>query len=471
MITIQPKKAEILMEPELKQKTEDCAIPQVAEAVKVHRIGSEQQRLRPTNETPLLERILGRENLKRAYERVVSNKGSGGVDGKGVDDLKAILWDRWAETKEQLQAGTYKPDPIRRVLIDKPDGGKRKLGIPTVLDRLIQQAIAQQLSLVYNKGFSKWSYAYRPGRNAHQAIKQALRYMGSKRVYIICIDLSQFFDRVNHDRLMKRLSDKVSDRRVLSLIRKYLQAGVLSEGICTKQTEGTPQGGPLSPILSNIVLDELDKELENRGHKFVRYADDISIFVKSRKSAERVYASISRYIEATLKLNVNTLKSKICSPEEFTLLGHGFKKYRGGYQCCVSAKSIRRFKGKVREITRKTSPITLDERLEQLTILFRGWINYFKLCWMHEMLSKLDNWIRDRLRYCIWKSWKRIRTRIRNLRKLGIGMVESIRWGCTRKGGWRICKSQVLHVTLTNERLQKRGYQSLVGIYEHLPTC
>jgi RNA-directed DNA polymerase len=435
----------------------------------VHRIRSEQQI--QTRETPMLEKILSRENLKSAYHRVVTNKGAGGIDGIEVKDLKPLLWENWATTKELILEGKYQPQAIRRAWIDKPDGGKRKLGIPTVLDRMIQQAISQQLTLVYDRKFSNSSYAYRPGRNAHMAVKQALRYMGGKRDYIICIDLSQFFDRVNHDRLMQRLTEQVHDKRVLSLIRKYLQAGEMSEGLCRKQIEGTPQGGPLSPILSNIVLDELDKELESRGHKFVRYADDISIFVKSMKAAERVYESITIYIESRMKLKVNPKKSCICRPEGLTILGHGFKKYRGGYQCCVSPKSVRRFKDKVKTITRKTSPLTLDERFERLSQLFRGWINYFKLCWMRDMVSSLDNWIRDRLRYCIWKSWKRIRTRIRNLRRLGISITQSIRWGCTRKGGWRICKSQVMHVTVTNERLQQRGYQSLVSIYDGLPAC
>lgn len=441
-----------------------------AETAKVHQSREKQQSVR-SHERTLLESILSRDNLKNAYRRVFQNKGSGGVDGRGVEDLKPMLWEQWENIRQQLESGSYQPRAIRRVMIDKPGGGKRKLGIPTVMDRFIQQAISQQLMHMYDRTFSRSSYAYRPGRNAHMAIQQAKRYMGSKRNFIICIDLAQFFDRVNHDRLMHRLSLRITDKNVLRLIRRYLQAGELQHGVCIKQEEGTPQGGPLSPVLSNIVLDELDKELEKRGHKFVRYGDDIRIFMFSRKAAERVYSGITGFIEDHMKLRVNHSKSCICSPEELTLLGHGFKRYRGGYQCCVSQKSIGRFKAKVKALTRKTSPMSLDERFTEMTQLFRGWVNYFRLCWMRDMLSRLDNWIRDRIRYCIWKSWKRIRTRIRNLRRLGLGYADSIRWGNTRKGGWRISKSKIMHLTVTNDRLERRGLPSLVKFFDGLTTC
>jgi group II intron reverse transcriptase/maturase len=441
-----------------------------AETTQVHHYGRKQQSTASQGKT-LLDKILSRENLTSAYRQVVQNKGSGGVDGISVEGLKPLLWENWSRIKQELKEGTYEPKPILRVEIEKPDGGKRKLGIPTVMDRMIQQAISRQLMNIYDRTFSKSSYAYRPGISAHMAIRQAKRYMGSKGQYIICIDLAQFFDRVNHDRLLHRLSTRIEDKQVLRLIRKYLQSGELKDGLCSKQTEGTPQGGPLSPVLSNIVLDELDKELERRGHRFVRYADDISIFVKSRKAAERVYESITGFIENQMKLKVNREKSCISTPENLILLGHGFKKYRGGYQCCVSEKSVRRFREKVKTLTRKTSPLTLDERFEGMTQLFRGWVSYFKLCWMRDKLSRLDNWIRDRIRYCIWKSWKRIRTRIRNLMRLGLNRIDSIRWGSSRKGGWRISKSKIMHVTVTNERLEKRGLPSLVSIYDGITTC
>lgn len=413
----------------------------------------------------MLEEILSRENMTLAYRRVVTNKGCAGVDGLGVTQLKGLLSTNWRTIKAELLEGIYKPHPVKQVEIPKAGGGKRQLGIPTVTDRLIQQAISQELSKHYDSGFSRNSYGFRPGKSSHQAIKQAQQYLNEGYTYIVDLDLEKFFDKVNHDYLMHLLSQKIQDKRVLKLIRKYLQSRVMQGGLLHLKREGTPQGGPLSPLLSNILLDKLDKELEHRGHNFVRYADDCSIYLKSQKASERVLQSITRFIEEKLKLKVNQTKSGIRRPIEMQLLGYSFYYDQEGYQLRIAPKSYERFKGKVKQLTKKTQPLSTRKRLEGLNALTTGWVNYFKLAKAKGKLRSLDSWIRRRLRYCIWHQWSRIRTRYRALVRLGASHYNAIRWAKTRKGGWRIANSLILKRTLTNAWLKTTGYISLIELY------
>jgi len=412
-----------------------------------------------------IESIVSQRNLQIAYERVVSSRGASGVDGMEVDELGEYLKGNWEGTKTKILSGKYKPSIIRRVSIGKPDGGIRHLGIPTVLDRMIQHCISQELAKYYDSSFSQSSYGFREGRNCHQAVSQALDYVNDGYTYMVSIDLSKFFDRVHHDRLMGKLMKSIKDKAVLRLIRGYLKSGIMTEGVIIKPLEGTPQGGNLSPILSNIVLDELDKELENRKHKFVRYADDISIFVRSRRAGERVIQSVSNWIEQELRLKVNTEKSGVFHCNKGGLLGYGFYKTSKKYSLRVSRNSLKRFKTKLRELTNRSWSISMDDRLEKERQIIQGWINYYGLARCKNHMISLDSWLRRRFRQIIWKSWKLPRTKLRNLRKLGISNEEARKWANTRRGSWRSSKSATLHVAISNERLEKRGYRSLVSYY------
>lgn len=413
----------------------------------------------------MLEEILSRKNMTLAYKQVITNKGCAGVDGVGVTHLKSLLDTNWIRIKAELLEGSYQPQPVKQVDIPKPFGGERHLGIPTVMDRLIQQAISQELSKHYDRGFSRNSYGFRPGKSCHQALRQAQQYLNEGYRYIVDLDLEKFFDKVNHDYLMHLLSQKIQDKKLLQLIRKYLQSGVMHGGVVRPKREGTPQGGPLSPLLSNILLDKLDKELENRGHKFVRYADDCSIYVKSQRAAERVLQRITKFIEEQLKLKVNQTKSGIRRPSEMQLLGHSFYQDEEGYQPRIASKSYEHFKRKVKQLTKKTQPLSIKERLKGLNALTLGWVNYFKLAKARMKLQILDGWIRRRLRYCIWQQWSRIRTRYRALVRLGASHYNAIRWAKTRNGGWRIANSPILKRTITNARLKTAGYISLTELY------
>lgn len=413
----------------------------------------------------MLDKILSRDNMLQALKRVTSNKGASGVDGMKVDELRAFLIDRWTFIKAEILDGTYKPSPVRKVEIPKQNGGKRMLGIPTVLDRLIQQAISQVFNTVYDKGFSENSYGFRPKRSAHQAVTQAKEYLNSGNRKVIEFDLEKFFDKVNHDRLMTTIARRVSDKRLLKLIRKYLETGIMEGGIVSSRTEGTPQGSPLSPILSNIVLDELDKELERRGHKFVRYADDLSIYVRSAKSAERVKESITRFIEGKLKLKVNQTKSKISRPNDSSLLGFSFYSDKDGYQIRISDKSYQKIKEKVKKLTSRSWSISMEDRLKLLKQTTAGWVNYFKIAKCRSRLRDLDSWIRFRIRMCIWKTWKKTRTRISNLVKLGLDGFQAYMFGNTRKGVCRTAHSPILHRTLTNNYIKDLGYVTLESVY------
>ena len=417
-----------------------------------------------------LRQVLTPRNLQRAIKQVKRNKGSCGVDGIVVDELNEYFRANWTEIKLAIENGTFQPSKVLGVEIDKPDGGKRLLGIPTAIDRVIQQMIHQVLSPVYDVEFSTYSYGFRPGKNAHQAIHQALDYINSGYQDIIDLDLKSYFDVVNHDYLMSMLYRKVKDERLLRLIRKYLKAGMMLYDAEINREEGTPQGSPLSPLLSNILLNELDNELSRRGLRFIRYADDCSIFVKSKRSARRVLQGITKFIEQDLKLKVNRQKTKICRPVSYCTLGYNFvstyvKGERGKYRLRVSPNTFARMKAKVKEITRKTNPKSFSERIDELNRFMKGWINYFKYAHMSGKLSDLDWWIRNRLRYCIWHHWKKPNKRMRSLIRLGKSPGEAYAWSRSRMGGWRVACSPILGTTVTINRLKQRGYIPFIDFY------
>ena len=413
----------------------------------------------------MLEEILSKENMTIALKRVESNKGASGVDGLAVDELRPFLNAQWLFIRAEIIDGSYKPSPVKKVEIPKPNGGKRMLGVPTVLDRLIQQAISQKLNEMYDKGFSESSFGFRPNRSAHQAVKRAQEYLNAGFTEVVEFDLEKFFDKVNHDRLMKTLSRRIMDKGVLKLIRKYLESGIMEKGIVSQRIEGTPQGSPLSPILSNIVLDELDKELEARGHKFVRYADDISVYVSSRKAAERVKEKISKFIEEKLKLKVNQEKSKISRPSKSSLLGFSFYKNKDRWEIRIGDKSYLRFKDRARELTSRNRSISQEERIERLNKSIRGWINYFRIAKSQTRLRELDSWLRTRLRMCIWKTWKKVKTRMTNLVKLGLDELRAYMYANTRKQICRTAHSPILTRTLTNKYFTDLGCLSLEKAY------
>ncbi len=414
----------------------------------------------------LLERIVSSENMNKALKRVERNKGSHGIDGMQTDTLRSYLMENGKALVFEILEGRYKPKPVRKVEIPKPDGGKRGLGIPVVVDRVIQQAISQVLTEVFEPEFSEHSYGFRPNKSAHQALKQAEIYINSGYKVVVDMDLEKFFDRVNHDKLMHLISRKVTDKRVLKLIRRYLTAGIMANGICVKSKEGTPQGGPLSPLLSNIMLNELDKMLEERGHKFCRYADDCNIYVKSKRSGLRVMETVRKFLEKELRLKVNEEKSAVASPMKRKFLGYSFYFGNGKYRLRVHPKSLNRLKDKIREVTNRNVSMNFEVRLKKLIEKTRGWVNYFKLADMSKSLKEIDGWIRRRLRACIWKTWKKIRTRFTNLSKLGIDRNKAWEFANTRKGYWRISNSPILSRAITNERLVRRGYVSMSTMYQ-----
>lgn len=386
-------------------------------------------------ESGLMEAVCERGNLWLAYERVLRNKGAAGVDGIGIAEFKDHLKQHWPTIKASLLAGSYLPSPVRRVDIPKPQGGTRTLGIPTLTDRLIQQALHQVLSAIFEADFSESSYGFRPGRNAHQAVKAAKQYVAEGRRIVVDMDLEKFFDRVNHDLLMQKLSKKIDDGRVLRLIRRYLEAGMMAEGIVSPRMEGTPQGGPLSPLLSNILLTELDRELERRGHAFCRYADDCNIYVRSIQAGERVMASISRFLTDTLKLTVNAAKSAVAPPWQRKFLGYSLTWHKAP-RLRIAPTSLKRLEDKVREVLKGARGRSLTYTIAELNPVLRGWAAYFKLTETKSALEGLDGWVRHKLRCILWRQWKRPYTRARNLMKAGLTEERAFRSAFNQRGPW-----------------------------------
>lgn len=406
----------------------------------------------------LLEYILSPTNLNKAYKQVKRNDGSGGVDKMDTKLLLAYLQTHREELLTVLQEGSYKPQPVRRVEISKEDGKKRQLGIPTVVDRVIQQAITQQLTPIYERQFSEYSYGFRPKRSAHQAVKQCQNYANEGYQYVVDMDLEKFFDKVNQSKLIEVLSRTIKDGRVISLIHKYLRAGVMINGNYEETPMGVPQGGNLSPLLSNVMLNELDKELEKRELRFVRYADDCMIFCRSKRAAERVLASITKYIEEGLFLKVNREKTVVAHIKGVKFLGYGFYFNKNGCRIRTHSKSIAKMKAKIKELTSRSNGWGNERRKEALRQYITGWLNYFRLADMKNLLELTDEWFRRRLRSLIWKQWKRIKTKMRNLVKLGLPKQKSWEFANTRKGYWRIANSPILKRSITNERLTQAGY-------------
>jgi len=415
----------------------------------------------------LWDRVWERGNLHAAMKRVERNGGAPGKDGMTVEELRPYLKEHWLEIKEALYQQTYKPSPVRRVEIPKPDGGVRQLGIPSVMDRFLQQAIAQELAPLFEPLFSNHSYGFRPGRSAQQAIEQARKYAQEGHEWVVDIDLEKFFDRVNHDMLMARVARVVKDKRVLKLIRAYLTSGVMVNGVVMDTEEGMPQGGPLSPLLSNILLDDLDKELEKRGHKFVRYADDCNIYVKTQRAGERVMESVKAFLEKKLKLKVNLKKSKVDRATRVKFLGFSFYKRKGEVLIRVAARSLERFREKLRRLTKRTRSGKLEEVIEQINRYTMGWVGYFQQANTPSVYERLDQWIRRRLRQMIWKRWKRGRTRYRELVRLGVPAGRA-GLGAVGKSPWHMSKSPVVNEALSNAFLRSSGLKSIKARYQEL---
>lgn len=419
----------------------------------------------------MIKEILSRANLKKAAKQVVKNKGCAGVDKMKVSELTHHLKQYWHELQPAIENGSYRPNAVKGIYIPKPNGGKRLLGIPTVMDRMLQQAFHQVLSPMYEPEFSKYSFGFQKGKSAAQAVKLSLQYINEGFKYIVDIDLKNFFDVVNHRILMSLINRKVKDRKVMQLIGKFLKAGIMINGVVVEHENGTPQGSPLSPLLSNILLHELDKELDRRNLRYVRYADDCSIYVKSEKAAKRVMKSIIRFIEGKLKLQINQEKTKICTPLKFTILGHGFvsryeKGVKGQYQLITGQKAYNKLKQRIKEITKKTRPIKFDTMIDELNSFIRGWVNYYKQSSMWAKLREVEGWIKSRIRYFIWKQWKKPDRRMRAYIQLGRNAEDAYAWSRSRLGGWHIAQSPIMTTTVTNEVLEKRNYLSILSWFE-----
>jgi len=410
----------------------------------------------------LMEEVCARENLMTAYKRVVSNGGAPGVDGMTVEDLMPWCRDHWARTREQLLSDTYEPQPVRRVEIPKPGGkGKRMLGIPTVLDRLIQQALLQVLTPIFDPTFSDDSYGFRPGRSAHDAVKRAREHMALSHRWVVDLDLEKFFDRVNHDVLMARVVRRVKDKRVLRLIRRYLRAGMMESGVVSPRREGTPQGGPLSPLLSNILLDELDRELERRGHRFARYADDCNVYVRSRRAGERVMASLERFLQDRLRLQINRDKSAVARPWTRSFLGYTVTTHRQP-KLKVSPTSVKRLKEKLRVLFRRGRGRRLSHVCRELGIVIRGWVAYYRLSEVKASFEMLDQWLRRKLRCILWRQWKKPGIRVKKLVKRGIERARAQISANNGRGPWWNAKASHMNQAIPTSYLRKTGLLSLV---------
>src|SRR5437773_325638 len=415
----------------------------------------------PAHSERLMEEVCEYENCTQAWKRVKANKGSPGVDGMTVQQLPDYLKQQWPEIREQLLSGTYQPQPVQRVEIEKPDGGMRKLGIPTVVDRFIQQAVLQVLQKRWDPTFSDHSYGFRPKRSARQAVQQAQQYIAEGYRWVVDLDLEKFFDRVNHDRLLAAVAERVSDKRMLKLIRAFLEAGIMEDGLVSAVDEGTPQGGPLSPLLSNLVLDELDQELERRGHHFVRYADDCNIYVDSERAGQRVMESVTHFITHRLKLKVNQAKSAVARPGQRKFLGFSFTSERKPRRR-IAPKAIVRFKERIREQTCRTRGISLTQMVKEIATYLRGWLGYFGDCQTSSVLQSLESWLRRRLRSVVWKQWKHGRTRFKELRKRGVSKDLAAQTAGSAHGPWRIANSPALAIALSNAYFASLGLLPMV---------
>ena len=422
----------------------------------------------------LLERILSRENLNRAYKRVRANKGAPGIDGTTVEDALPWLREHREELLETIRKGKYRPQPVRRKEIPKPDGGVRKLGIPTVIDRIIQQAIAQQLTPIYEPLFSDLSYGYRLGRSAQDAIRKVKEYAEKGYTQAVLVDLSKYFDTLNHELLMNLLRKNIHDKRVIELIKRYLKAGVMENGLLVKTEEGSPQGGPLSPLFANIYLNEYDQEMARRGVPVIRYADDIVVLAKSKRAAERLLETTQRYLEGKLKLRMNVEKSKVVSVfaiRNFKFLGFALGKGKNGIYIRAHTKSLKKAKAKLKELISRSQGRNVRKVMERVKVYIRGWLGYFGIASMKTTMQEWDGWLRRRFRMYIWKQWKNPRTRVKNLMKLGMPQWQAYRNGNSQKGYWAVAGSGILTHTITNKRLEAAGYFEILNYYESLHLC
>jgi len=431
---------------------------------------TDRQEAREQDGADLLGSILDRDNLNRAYKQVRSNNGAPGIDGMSVEEALPWLRDNRAELLESIRQGKYQPQPVRRKEIPKPDGGVRKLGIPTVIDRLIQQAIAQKLQPIYEPLYSDGSYGYRPGRSAQQAMMKAKEYAEEGYVYVVQVDLSKYFDTLNHELLMNILREQIKDKRVIDLIKKYLKSGVMENGIVCKTEEGSPQGGPLSPMLANIYLNGFDHEMESRSVRILRYADDIVVFAKSQRAAERLLGSCQKYLEDKMKLKMNTDKSVATSvfSQKFKFLGFTLGKNGQGIYIRAHKKSLRKAKEKLKQKTRRNQPKTVRTVMKDVETYIQGWMGYYYIASMRNTLKDWNEWLRRRMRMYIWKQWKKPKARVKALRKLGVPQWQAYEWGNSRKGYWRIAGSPILSRTLDNKRLAQAGYYDFPAQYESL---
>ena len=424
-------------------------------------VGARRQVMKPSLDAKLMEQVVERENVRRAWRQVKANRGAPGIDGQTIAEAEIWLRTNWTTLRESLLSGTYQPLPLRRKAIPKPSGGERLLGIPVVVDRLIQQAIAQVLGPIFDPGFSESSFGFRPRRSAHGALRQVQAFLRAGYRIAVDLDIEKFFDRVNHDVLMVRVRRKVTDRRILALIGRYLRAGVVVGDIVQPTEEGTPQGGPLSPLLANILLDDLDKELERRGHRFARYADDLQVLVKSRRAGERVMASLKRYLADELRLTVNEAKSRVAPINECVFLGFTFR----GTKLRWTDKAFDEFRYRLKRFTGRSWGISMEQRLKRLGWYLRGWMGYFGISDYYRPVPELDHWLRRRVRLCYWKQWRWCKTRIRNLLALGTGRRHAILTGLSRKGYWRLSKTLATQTGMTNEWLGKQGLVSIRDLW------
>jgi len=435
------------------------------EGGKVCQVTAASERAEP-DKTVRMEEVVRRENLIKALKRVCANKGSPGVDGMTVEELKGYLKLHWPDIRRKLLGGEYRPQPVKRVLLPKPGGGTRVLGVPTVLDRFIQQALLQALNPLYDPIFSDYSYGFRPGRNAHQAVRQAKTYIGEGYGWVVDIDLEKCFDRINHDILMGRMARRITDKRILRLIRRYLQAGIMVNGVVQERYQGTPQGGPLSPLLSNILLDELDKELERRGHKFCRYADDCNIYVRSERAGKRVMDSVENYLAKRLKLKVNQRKSAVAKPQERKFLGFSFTSASYELRIKLSKEALKDVKYRIKRITRRARRVAVTQVIDELNTYLKGWLGYYRLIEAVYVLEELDWWIRRRMRCFVMNQWiKKCSARYRGLRNLGVGEKGALSVAFSRRGPWAISNMKAVKVAMPNSFFAERGLLCLTQHY------